>query len=257
MTNLAIQTALPLTENKKKKKILESEFPDFNVNIFVSARLKTWRIERDGYKRNRYSLKIPYVFLDADDNIKTALLKWAHIIVSNKFSRRKAEISVKKQIKDLEKFIYDFLKNEIKYDFRRKYFNSKEKYKDTKGVKFDLSDVFNKINGDFFNGELVCSLRWGREKSRTSYHTIRSDENGNPFHLITIAGLYNRKSTPNFAIEAVMYHEMLHIAIPPISASDIKRNVHHRQFREMEKRFPHYEEWKIWQKTLTKRIFFR
>jgi hypothetical protein len=256
MTNLAMQTTLPLTENNSFAKILENEFPDLNINIFVSARLKTWRIERDGYKKNRYSLKIPCVLLNADDKIKTALLKWAYIIVSNQFSRKKAKISVKKQIKDLENLIYDYLKNETNIDLRRRHFNSKEKFKNTKGVKFDLSDVFNKINNDFFNGDLDCFLRWGRGKSKTSYHTVCVDENGNSFHLITIAGSYNRKSTPDFAIEAVMYHEMLHIAIPPIN-TNIKRSVHHRQFREMEKQFPYYKEWKAWQKTLTKRVFFK
>ena len=253
MVNLAMQDTLRLTENSSFAKILADKFSDLNLCIFVNARLrKTWRIEK---RMSGYTLIIPSIFLDADDEIKTALLQWVKILIYNKFSRKKTGIAVKRQIKDLEKLIYGFLTEEVGLNSRRSFFYPGEKFKYTQGVKFDLQEVFQKINRDFFNGELDCFLRWGRGKSRTSYHAVCSDENGKPFHLITIAGFYNQKNIPDFALESVMYHEMLHIAIPPITI-DVKRSVHHRQFREMERQFPYYKKWKEWQKkTLIRRIF--
>jgi len=252
MVNLAMQEILPLTETRSFANIMGDEFSDLNLCIFASTRLrKKWRVEK---RRNTYLLTIPNVFLSADDEIKIALLRWVKIIISNKFSRKNASSIAKKQIKDLETVLHRFLREKFGTS-RRRFLRPVEKFKNTKGVKFDLREFFDKINNDFFNGDLTCSLRWGRHKSRTSYHEICNDENGVPFHLITIAGFYNQKSIPDFALESVMYHEMLHIAIPPIDMGG-KRNVHHRQFREMEKQFPHYQKWKEWQKpSVIKRMF--
>jgi len=256
MVNLAMQETLPFTETRSFARIMADEFSDLNLNlcIFASPRLKKkWRIQKRG---RGYLLTIPNVFLSADDEFKIAMLKWVQIIIANKFSKKNASSDAKKQIKSFENTLHDFLREKFGTS-RRKYLRPNEKFKNTQGVVFNLREIFDKINSDFFNGDLVCCLRWGKEKSRTSYHEICNDENSNPFHLITIAGFYNQKNIPDFAIEALMYHEMLHIAIPPINTGEKKRSVHHRQFREMEKQFPHYKKWKDWQKAgVLKRMFF-
>jgi hypothetical protein len=244
MNNLAMQNMFTFTENSSFVQILKNGFSDLDISVFVSAKLKkSWRIEK---KKNKYSLVIPSIFVDSPNEIKTALLKWVHLLISNRFSRKKAETPVKNQIKELENIIYDFLKTEHGLDRRRTIVSPEKKFKETKGKIFDLKEVFYKINDEYFNGELKCFLRWGKEKSRTSYHTVCTDEYKNVFHLITIAGIYNQKDVPYFAVEAVMYHEMLHIVFPPI-VLDTRRNVHHKLFRNMEKSFPYYKEWKNWQ----------
>jgi hypothetical protein len=244
MDNLAMQILLPLSDNNSFSQILAENFPGFYIDIFESPRLKkSWRIEK---KRNRYSLIVPSVFKDAPDNIKTALLKWAEILISNKFDRKKSSISTKKQIKDLEALIYEFIRGEIGAINRRTFSYPQIKFKETRGKNYDLREIFETINKEYFNSEMESYLRWGKANSRTSYHTICNDEKGNSFHLITIAGIYNLREIPSFAIESVMYHEMLHIAFPPIGVG-IRRNVHHSKFREMEREFHHYKEWKDWQ----------
>ena len=63
--------------------------------------------------------------------------------------------------------------------------------------------------------------------------------------MITIAGIYNDPTVPRFAIESIMFHEMLHIAIPPFQKNG--RNViHGSAFRQAEKTFPHYHTWRQW-----------
>ena len=242
-----MQKTLPLTDSNSFEYFLENDFSGLNLNVFVRPRLeKSWRIER---KRDKYSLIIPQIFVYAPDDIKISLLKWSQILVSNKFSKKKAAASIKKQIKDLESKIYGFLKAEIGGDTlkRRTFRYPYIKFANTQGEKYDLREVFDEINKEHFgSGMPEVFLRWGREKGRTSYHAICNDHNRKPFHLITIAGVYNTKRIPRFAIEAVMYHEMLHIAFPPIEVGT-KRNIHHKKFCEMEREFPHYNKWKIWQ----------
>lgn len=240
-----MQKTLPVTKNKSFEQILADDFSGFYIDVLLNKRMKKgWRIER---KRNKYSLIVPSIFVYAPDKIKIALLKWAQILVSNKFSRKKGGISAKKEIKNLEAEIYNFLKAETGAVIgRRTILYPRKKFANTQGNEYNLHKIFEKINNECFNGEMECFLRWGKEKSRTSYHTICNDENGKPFHLITIAGIYNEKKIPDYAIESVMYHEMLHIAFPPIEVG-IKRNVHHKKFREMERDFQHFEKWKKWQ----------
>jgi len=252
MGNLAMQKTLPLTDNKSFEHILENKFSGLDICIISRPRMKKgWRIER---KWGRYLLIIPSVFINAPDDIKIALLKWAQILISNRFSRKNNSASTKKSIKDLENIIYAYLRAEFGETNGRRTFSSPQiRFKNTIGVKYDLRKIFDKINNEYFNGTIDCFLRWGKEKSRTSYHAICNDENGKSFNLITIAGVYNQKKTPEFAIESVMYHEMLHIAFPPIETGT-KRNVHHIRFRQMERQFPHYEEWKNWQNSKKKVI---
>jgi len=245
-TNLAVQRTLSLSEGNNFAWILENYFPGFNINIFEKARMrKGWRIER---RTDSYSLIIPGFFANAPDEIKIALLKWAQILVNNKFSRKDSNCSIKSQIKDLESTIYGFIRTKIGAVGRRTIYYPQVKFADTRGKKYDLREIFDRINNEYFDGGMECFLRWGKGKSRTSYHAICNDEKGKPYHLITIAGVYNLKNIPDFAIEAVMYHEMLHVAFPPIEVG-AKRNIHHRKFREMEREFPHYEKWKRWQST--------
>ena len=239
-----MQIKLPILNNNCFAQIL-NDFADLDITVLANKRLKkTWRLEK---KRDKYSLIIPYLFVDAPDEIKRTILRWAQIIIKQKFNRRHASISVKKQIKELEKEIYAYTKKEFGLEEKRVVVAPQKKFRYTDGKKFDLNDVFNKLNDEYFQGSLKCFFRWGRNGSRTSYHTICCDEHGTPFHLITIAGLYNLLTVPDFAIESVMYHEMLHIAYPPKIAG-IQRSIHHKIFREKEREFIHYEKWKEWQK---------
>lgn len=92
---------------------------------------------------------------------------------------------------------------------------------------------------------VICA--GGQYGSKTSYHSLFNDEIGATHHLITIAGIYNHPAIPQYAIESVLYHEMLHIDCPPIEGKT-RRNVHHKEFRRRERLFDHYDRWQNWLK---------
>jgi hypothetical protein len=108
--------------------------------------------------------------------------------------------------------------------------------------------VFDHINARYYDSSLRSYVRWGERASITSYQTARDAPDGSRYNLITIAGAYNHPSVPRYAIEGIMYHEMLHIAIPPV-VSGGRRTVHGREFRRAERRFEHFREWCSWQRT--------
>jgi hypothetical protein len=116
----------------------------------------------------------------------------------------------------------------------------------TAGSTWDLKEVFETLNRTYFENALLSLLRWGATASKTSYQTTRKDSEDRPWHCITIAGVYNHPEVPRFAIESIMYHEMLHIHIPPRKVQG--RNVFHGpDFREKEQAFPHYPRWVKWE----------
>ena len=75
-------------------------------------------------------------------------------------------------------------------------------------------------------------------------------------NVIKINPILNDREVPDYFIEYIVYHEMLHAVYPPIRIGP-KRAVHHKKFLEMEKTFPHYDIAKKWEKTLGKKKFFK
>lgn len=118
----------------------------------------------------------------------------------------------------------------------------------SKGNHHDLEQIFAAVNETYFNGKLQCRITWSNRTGGQSFHSIRKDPfTGESFHLISISRGYDFKNCPFFAIAGVVYHECLHIAIPPKQGSK-RRIVHGKIFRQHEKRYIYYDEWQKWHK---------
>jgi hypothetical protein len=115
-----------------------------------------------------------------------------------------------------------------------------------KGEFHDLSQVFAAVNETYFAGKLQCKITWSNRLGGQSFHSLRTDPfTGESFHLISISRGYDFKNCPFYAIAGVVYHECLHIAIPPRMVTK-RRVVHGRVFRQHEKLYLYYDEWKKW-----------
>lgn len=115
-----------------------------------------------------------------------------------------------------------------------------------KGEYHDLDQVFAAVNETYFEGKLKCKITWSNRLGGQSFHSLRKDPfTGESFHLISISRGYDFKNCPFYAVAGVVYHECLHIAIPPKQGSK-RRVVHGRIFRQHEKRYLYYEEWVKW-----------
>jgi len=101
-----------------------------------------------------------------------------------------------------------------------------------KGEYFDLEEIFERLNAEYFDGLLGRpQLGWSRGASRGMLGHFDPSHNA-----IVISRIFDREVVPVLALEYVMYHEMLHLRYP-VDHAGARRRVHTREFREAEKEF--------------------
>jgi hypothetical protein len=241
----AIQLALPLFREPTFDELLQQHPSAGSLSIIILPRLRrSWQVKvcvRSGERR----LFVPAALAEAPGPVKTALIEWALLPLRTK-GRGKKDIRFKKT--ELERIIWRHLESSGGRAVRRSRLDPERIADKTPGRIYDLREIFNSVNKKYFDGTLSSHLRWGPPLSKTSHHTIRTDRTGTTVNLITIAGVYNHPAVPRFAIEAVMYHEMLHIAIPPWKKNG-RRVVHGASFKKAERSFGSFREWQAWERT--------
>ncbi|MBV8206778.1 MAG: M48 family metallopeptidase [Acidobacteria bacterium] len=113
------------------------------------------------------------------------------------------------------------------------------------GHAWNLEEIFDDLNVRFFHGLLGRPLlSWSRQAS----HSLLGHYD--PAHnTIVISRIFDQPAIPRFAVEYIVYHEMLHLK-HPVKLRGSRRCVHCRAFQEEEKLFPRLEEAKAWLKTI-------
>jgi predicted metal-dependent hydrolase len=110
-----------------------------------------------------------------------------------------------------------------------------------RGRVYDLDKIFQRLNRRYFEGEIEKpTLTWSQRRTRRilGHHDAAHD-------TIVISKTLDSPEVPEWFVEYVVYHEMLHIKHP---ARFIKgrRYYHTNAFRAEEHRFPYYEEAQRW-----------
>lgn len=237
------QQKLSLFPERSFEELLELKNIARHLCVKASSRMgRGWNVTCNRITGKR-TLTIPISLVNAPESVKIALISWALLPLGNK-SKKSSE--VQKDRKKIETFIYQHLSEQglIKPPvsrIKREILSEK-----TAGTKFDLQKIFDTVNAQCFESKLRAYLRWGIPGSTTSYQTVRRSKDGTSWNLITIADIYNHPSIPQFAIESVMFHEMLHIAIPPYRKNG-KNVIHGKEFKTAEKLFPYFEQWRAWE----------
>jgi hypothetical protein len=237
------QLTLGLFPERTFEQILKAENLENRLSIRYSSRMvRGWNVTQNRITGKK-TLTIPESLIKSPEPIKIALISWALLPLTN---RQKRSSELQDNRKKLESYIYEYL-NEyglLKPSISRL---NREKLTDkTTGTRYDLHEIFVYLNDLYFDNKIKAYLRWGTAGSTTSYQTIRRSRDGTCWNLITIADIYNHPKIPRFAIESVMFHEMLHIAIPPYRKNG-KNVIHGKEFKAAEKMFPHFEQWRAWE----------
>ncbi len=101
------------------------------------------------------------------------------------------------------------------------------------GARWDLNEVFESLNGRFFHGLLGRPiLTWSEHSARRLLGHYDAAHN-----TIMVSRIFDRPGTPRYAIEYLMYHEMLHLK-HPVTVRRGRRCVHGEAFQSDENRFP-------------------
>jgi len=121
-----------------------------------------------------------------------------------------------------------------------------ERIRSTRAVKhyfgpegrfYNLEEVFDTINVRFFHGLLGRpDLTWSEHFAKRSLGHYDAAMN-----TIVVSRVFDRPSSPRYAIEYLLYHEMLHLK-HPVTMHGLRRCVHSRAFKADEALFPQIKE---------------
>ena len=105
------------------------------------------------------------------------------------------------------------------------------------GRFYHLEEVFDSLNLRFFGGLLGRpQLTWSEQTAKRALGHYDSAHN-----MIVVSRVFDRPSSPRYAIEYLLYHEMLHLR-HPVRRRGLRRSVHSREFKAEEALFPQLKE---------------
>src|SRR5580658_6905257 len=105
------------------------------------------------------------------------------------------------------------------------------------GRFYHLDEVFESLNMRFFGGLLGRpELTWSEHMARRSLGHYDAAHN-----TIVVSRVFDRPSSPLYALEYLLYHEMLHLK-HPVRMRGLRRCVHSAAFKAEESLFPQLKE---------------
>lgn len=104
------------------------------------------------------------------------------------------------------------------------------------GRAYDLEVIFENLNSRFFHGLLARpQMTWSRDRARNSLGHYDPAHNA-----IVVSRIFDHPRVPRYAVEYIVYHEMLHLK-HPVKLRGSRRCVHSAEFRAEENEFPEVE----------------
>ncbi len=114
-----------------------------------------------------------------------------------------------------------------------------------RGYFYDLDAIFEELNQRFFYGLLARpQMTWSRLRARNSLAHYDPAHNA-----IVVSRIFDHPSVPCYAVEYIVYHEMLHLK-HPVKLRGSRRCVHGPEFQAEEKLFPQLEQAKLFLRRL-------
>ncbi len=102
-----------------------------------------------------------------------------------------------------------------------------------KGRYYDLDAIFEEMNMQFFGGmQARPRMSWSQGRARNLLGHYDPAHNA-----IVVSRIFDHPQVPRYAVEYIIYHEMLHLR-HPVKLIGSRRCVHSAQFRAEEKLFP-------------------
>ncbi len=111
----------------------------------------------------------------------------------------------------------------------------------SKGNYFDLDQIFERLNLLYFENKIEKpTLSWSKGKTfRILGHHDATHE------TIIVSKSLDDKNVPQYVVEYIVFHEMLHI-VHPVYHKNGRRFIHTPQFRRDERTFAYFEEAEKW-----------
>jgi hypothetical protein len=116
----------------------------------------------------------------------------------------------------------------------------------SRGRVHDLQAIYDRLNDEHFEGRIEARIGWGLVRSGRRRRTVKTGVYVQDAKLIRIHPTLDRREVPEFYVAAVVFHEMLHQAVPAREVGG-RRIVHGPEFRRRERTFPDHARAKVWE----------
>lgn len=197
--------------------------PEFDIRFFGFANLNNTIRLREGTAR----VRISDLLEGAPDPVLEAI---AHILLAKLYRKPIAPARAARYRKYVSSRAVSARTHLVRQMRGRKRVDSPQ------GRVYDLEVIFDQLNARYFHGLLGRpQMTWGREHARNSLGHYDPAHN-----TIVISRIFDRSAVPRYAVEYLVYHEMLHLK-HPVRLRGSRRCVHPRQFQAEEKLFPELE----------------
>jgi hypothetical protein len=178
------------------------------------------------------------IFLNAPQNVMDALACYIH----------KKDKAVAPTVRA---FIEDNWKN-LDYSSQ---VDTKKLY--TQGHVYNLKDIYNALNQEYFDGRLNLFITWFGKKNSQNKSQITFGLYYDPLKLIKINRLLDNRSFPDYVVSFIVYHEMLHHVSPSYYDEKGHHKIHSKEFKALEKRFQYFKQAQKWIKENQEHLFTR
>ncbi|HTM38339.1 MAG TPA: SprT-like domain-containing protein [Terriglobales bacterium] len=113
------------------------------------------------------------------------------------------------------------------------------------GHAYHLEEIFEELNRKYFHGLLARPLMtWSTHRARNRLGHYDPAHNA-----IVVSSVFDHPQVPRYAIDYIMYHEMLHLK-HPVKLRGTRRCVHSAEFQAEEQRFENVDAAKAFLKRL-------
>lgn len=117
---------------------------------------------------------------------------------------------------------------------------------DVKGSVYDLQEIYNRLNREYFASSLDLRITWFGELKKQKRKKITFGQYLGSLRLIKINRLLDNDYFPEKFISFVIYHEMLHNVCPAYLCEKGVKQIHNKEFKTLEKKFAHFDFTQQW-----------
>lgn len=118
-----------------------------------------------------------------------------------------------------------------------------------RGRVYNLKQIYDRLNEEYFDGKLKLHITWyewpsrRKKRSRITFGLFHD-----PLKLVKINRMLDSKRFPEYFVEYVIYHEMLHYVCPAYVDERGIKHIHSKEFKEREKEYRYFKSAQKWLK---------
>lgn len=195
--------------------------PEISVEFFAFANVNNTIRLRDG----RLLVRLSDLLEGAPDSILRAI---AHILLAKMYRRpieRASATRYRRYVSSHEISSKAHLVRQMR---------GRKRIVSARGRIYDLDRIFDELNVRYFYGLLARPrMTWSQNRARNSLGHYDPAHNA-----IVVSRVFDHPRVPRYAVEYIVYHEMLHLK-HPVKLRGSRRCVHSAEFQAEERLFPH------------------